>query len=112
MNCGLNNLMTNDVRGALTFYGFDRPYMQVYNVTVKRGFAPIQDCNYIATEEQMVCTGGHRTAANAKSVGRSSANYLEGRFLGQCSENMATGSWLQFPSVGECAAGWDVGFNG
>merc|ERR550539_691001 len=56
--------------------------------------------------------GGNRTQANAKSVGRCSAQFLEGAFQGQCTENQVTGSWFSFPSAGECAAGWDVGFNG
>merc|ERR1712113_465434 len=111
-NCGLNNLMTNDLRGALSFRGGDYPYLQVYNVTVNRGFAPIQDCNYKPLLGQMYCDGGNRSAANAKSVGRSSEGYLEGRYQGQCSENALVGSWYSFPSAGECAAGWELGFNG
>jgi len=112
-DCGLNNLMTNDLLGTLTF-GPSAPYefLQVYKVTVNKGFAQIQDCNYKPQLGQMVCDGGNRTSANAKSVGRSSCNYLEGEFQGQCAENEETGSWFSFPSVGECAAGWDVGFNG
>jgi len=104
--------MTNDVRGAVTFVGSEYEFLQVYNVTVHKGFAPIQDCNYKPEAEEMVCEGGSRTPTNAKSVGRSSADYLEGQHLGQCSENALIGSWYSFPSVGECAAGWDVGFNG
>lgn len=113
MSCGLNNLMTNDLRGALTF-GLEGPYeyLQVYNVTVHKGFAPIQDCNYKPDRGQMVCLGGNRTPANAKSVGRSSEAYMEGQYEGQCSENALIGSWFSFPSEGECASGWDVGFSG
>jgi len=112
MSCGLNNLMTNGLRGAFAFDGWTGyEYLQVYNVTVHRGFAPIQDCNYHPSEGSMVCTGGDRTPANAKSVGRSSCGYMEGAFAGQCSENPLVGSWYSFPSVGECAEGWDVGYN-
>merc|ERR1712060_353189 len=61
---------------------------------------------------QMLCTGGNRTSANAKSVGRSSAMYMDGQYRGQCAENALPGSWYSFPSIGECAPGWDVGFDG
>lgn len=118
-SCGLNNLMTNDLRGALAF-GINGAwmtaertqyeYMQVYNVTMRQDFAPLEDCNYMVDKQQMECRGGFRTAANAKSIGRSSNSYMEGPFSGQCSENNLIGSWLSFPSSGECAAGWDVGF--
>jgi len=111
-DCGLNNVMTNDLLGSLTFLAPEYEFLQVHNVTVNKGFAPIQDCNYKPELGQRVCDGGSRNSSNAKSVGRSSASYLEGEFLGQCTENEATGSWFSFPSVGECAAGWDVGFNG
>merc|ERR1740121_1327335 len=104
--------MTNGLRGAMAFSGWSGyPFVQVYNVTVHSGFAPIQDCNYYPAVGSMVCTGGDRTAANAMSVGRSSCDYMEGRFAGQCSENPVVGSWYSFPSIGECAQGWDVGFN-
>jgi len=121
-SCGLNNLMTNDLHGSLAYTapGASGPwitaaspyyeYMQVYNVTMRRGYAPLEDCNYSPDQQQMVCRGGFRTAANAKSVGRSSTAYMEGPFSGQCSENTMIGSWFSFPSTGECAAGWDVGF--
>jgi len=115
-NCGLNNLMTNDLHATWSFAGmgydpnFGYEYVQVYNVTVRRDFAPIQDCNYNMDEQQMLCDGGHRTAANAKNVGRSSEDYCEGPFNGQCAENALVGSWYSFPSIGECAAGWDLGF--
>lgn len=111
-NCGLNNLMTNDLRGAITFGGGDYEFLQVYNVSVHKGFAPIQDCNYNPKIGQMVCAGGDRTVANAKSVGRCSEGYLEGKYQGQCLDNELIGSWYSFPSEGECAPGWDVGFKG
>lgn len=116
-NCGLNSKMTNDLRGALTFGTLEGTaefwdYVQVYNVSVDRRFAPMQDCNYDPKQKQSVCTGGHRTVANAKHVGRSSSQYLTGPYAGQCAENALVGSWYQFPSEGECASGWDLGFAG
>eukprot|EP00413_Alexandrium_margalefii_P037778 CAMPEP_0204584052 /NCGR_PEP_ID=MMETSP0661-20131031/46118_1 /ASSEMBLY_ACC=CAM_ASM_000606 /TAXON_ID=109239 /ORGANISM="Alexandrium margalefi, Strain AMGDE01CS-322" /LENGTH=357 /DNA_ID=CAMNT_0051593463 /DNA_START=258 /DNA_END=1331 /DNA_ORIENTATION=- len=117
-NCGLNNKMTNDLQGAITYFNTAYKYMQVFNVTVHKGFAPMRDCNYHPSKKAMVCTSPGlysntvRTKENFKSVGRSSENYMFGPFMGQCSENALGGSWYQFPSEGECAAGWDVGFNG
>merc|ERR1719203_1820046 len=117
-NCGLNNKMTNDIQGAVTFFGTSYKYMQIFNVTVHKGFAPMRDCNFSPEHKGMICkdpslySKATRTQANFKSVGRSSENYMFGPFMGQCSDNTLGGSWLQFPSEGECAAGWDVGFNG
>merc|ERR1719277_199621 len=106
--------MTSDFLGSLTIGAWTAApqFLQVYNVSVHRGFAPMQDCNYNPDLKQQVCTGGDRTPANAKSVGRSSSSFLEGAFGGQCSDNAVVGSWYGFPAEGECAPGWDVGFNG
>jgi hypothetical protein len=116
-SCGLNNQMTNDLMGMLAFAPMLSTanffeYLQVYTVSVRRGFAPMQDCNYDPIQKARVCTGGHRTAQNAKSVGRSSCQYMTGPYGGQCAENAVTGSWYQFPTEGECAPGWDIGFSG
>jgi len=116
LSCGLQNKMTSDFLGSLTIMAWTAfpagYFLQVYNVSVHRGFAPMQDCNYNPDLKQQVCTGGDRTHANAKSVGRSSSNYMAGAFGGQCSANSVVGSWYGFPAEGECAPGWDIGFNG
>merc|ERR1712154_387837 len=79
---------------------------------MRRDYAPLEDCNFMVDQMQMVCRGGERTPANKQNVGRSSMNYLEGKFSGQCTKNALVGSWYSFASIGECAPGWAIGFQG
>lgn len=104
-----SDLLASLTGGEWTKYHDEPWYLQVYNVSVHRGFAPIQDCNYNPAVKHNVCTGGHRTLTNLKSVGRSSGTFMEGVFGGQCTENAVVGSWYGFPAEGECAPHQNVG---
>lgn len=116
-DCGLNNKMTSDILGAITYGPLNETtrghdYLQVFEVDVDTGFAPMQDCNYYPGAGGNMCFGGNREPANAKAVGRSSTQYMTGPFAGQCSPNALVGSWYSFNTQGECAAGWALGFDG
>lgn len=107
--CGLGNKMVNDDLAAMVS-PLPMRYVQVFNVTVDRRWAHMPDCNFHPSVMMSVCTNGLRNEENEGRVGRSSNNYYTGPNGGQCAPNDVVGSWYAFPSQGECAAGWAMGY--
>lgn len=117
-DCGLGNKMVNSLLAALTIaplvlvkeFAESFEYLQVFEVTMDRRWAPMQDCNFHPSIMMSTCGGGPRSAENALRIGRSSCNYMTGPLQGQCAPNDLVGSWYQYPSEAECAKGWALGF--
>jgi hypothetical protein len=103
---------TSDLPGT-AFDLFDgyvgRRYVKALNITVDTRFGPYRDCNWNGTANH--CEAPSQPGM-ARLVTRSSPFQGFGPHWGQCSANELTGSWLTFPSEGQCRGEDAVGTDG
>lgn len=86
-------------------------YLEVFDVEADTAFGPMRDCNFDHEKKEYVCRYTPHGEL-ARLVSRSSAEHLTGKANspGQCDANELVGSWLVFPSQGECGERESIGY--
>jgi hypothetical protein len=105
------NVDTSDLLGT-AFDLFDgyvtRKFLKALNVSVDSRFGPYRDCNWNGTANHCEAP----LQGLGRLVTRSTPFQASGPHWGQCSDNEVIGSWLTFPSEGQCMGDDAVGTDG